>query len=82
MLSQSIVLSGMHARLMEREVALHRGILDRAAKRAELKRIIASPNSSDEERIAAQEKLKKQPRDASASRLRRRCALSGRPRGF
>ena len=53
-----------------------------AAKRAELKRIIASPQSSDEERFAAMDKLKKQPRDASATRLRSRCALSGRPRGY
>ena len=53
-----------------------------AARRAELKRIIASPKSSDEERQAAAEKLKKQPRDASPSRMRNRCAISGRPHGF
>jgi small subunit ribosomal protein S14 len=53
-----------------------------AAKRAELKRIIASPKSSDEERVEAMQKLKKQPRDASPVRLRSRCALTGRPRGY
>ena len=53
-----------------------------AARRAELKRIIASPQSTDDERSAAMAKLKKQPRDASATRLRSRCALSGRPRGY
>ena len=52
-----------------------------AAKRAELKKIIASPNSSDEEREAAMVKLQKQPRDASASRMRNRCAITGRPNG-
>jgi small subunit ribosomal protein S14 len=53
-----------------------------AVRRAELKRIIASPKSSDEERREAMDKLKKQPRDASAVRLRSRCALTGRPRGY
>jgi small subunit ribosomal protein S14 len=53
-----------------------------AAKRAELKRIIASPKSSDDERREAMDKLKKQPRDASPVRLRSRCALTGRPRGY
>ena len=52
-----------------------------AARRAELKRIIASPSSSDEEREAAMVKLKKQPRDASPSRMRNRCAITGRPNG-
>ena len=53
-----------------------------AAKRAELKQIIASPKSSDEGRRQAMDKLKKQPRDASPVRMRSRCALSGRPRGY
>lgn len=53
-----------------------------AAKRAELKKIIASPNSSDEERREAQQKLQKIPRDASPVRLNNRCAITGRPRGF
>ena len=53
-----------------------------AARRAELKRIIASPKSSDEERQLAADKLKKMPRDASPTRLRNRCAISGRPHGF
>jgi small subunit ribosomal protein S14 len=53
-----------------------------AARRVELKQIIASPKSSDEERRQAMDKLKKQPRDASPVRMRSRCALSGRPRGY
>ncbi|MEC9375661.1 MAG: 30S ribosomal protein S14 [Pseudomonadota bacterium] len=53
-----------------------------AAKRAELKRIIISPKSSEEEKKAASDKLKKLPRDSSPSRLRNRCAISGRPNGF
>ncbi|MDH3645557.1 MAG: 30S ribosomal protein S14 [Gammaproteobacteria bacterium] len=53
-----------------------------AAKRAQLKAIILSPKSTDEERRNAQIKLQKQPRDASASRQRNRCAITGRPHGF
>ena len=41
-----------------------------AERRAELKRIIKSPNSSDEERMDAQYELNRQPRDASPVRVR------------
>lgn len=50
-----------------------------AEKRAALKAIIANPNVSDEERWEAQMKLQKLPRDASPSRLRNRCQVTGRP---
>lgn len=53
-----------------------------AAKRTELKRIIKSPRSSAEEVAAAVEKLAKLPRDASPTRQRNRCSLSGRPHGY
>jgi small subunit ribosomal protein S14 len=49
------------------------------AKRDELKAIIASPTVSMEDKWNAQVALQKQPRDASASRGRSRCALTGRP---
>ncbi|WP_269859443.1 30S ribosomal protein S14 [Streptomyces sp. RPT161] len=52
-----------------------------AQRRAELKEIIASPQSSDEERLAAQRELRRQPRDASATRVRNRDSVDGRPRG-
>jgi small subunit ribosomal protein S14 len=52
-----------------------------AARRAELKAIISSPRTSDEERAAAQLELRRQPRDASATRLRNRDSVDGRPRG-
>ncbi|MGI5511461.1 30S ribosomal protein S14 [Streptomyces sp. CA-106131] len=52
-----------------------------AARRAELKTIISSPRTSDDERAAAQRELRRQPRDASATRLRNRDAVDGRPRG-
>ena len=53
-----------------------------AKKRAVLKEIIRSVSSSDEERLAAQAKLNAMPRDASATRMRNRCAITGRPHGF
>jgi small subunit ribosomal protein S14 len=53
-----------------------------AKKRAVLKEIIRSVSSTDEERLEAQAKLNAMPRDASATRLRNRCAITGRPHGY
>jgi len=53
-----------------------------AARRAKLKAIVIDPNSSDEERLEAVAKLAGMPRDASPTRLRNRCAITGRPRGY
>jgi small subunit ribosomal protein S14 len=52
-----------------------------AAKRAQLKETIRSPKSTDAEREEALAKLQALPRDASPSRQRKRCAITGRPRG-
>lgn len=52
-----------------------------ADRRAELKAVIASPSTSPDRRLAAQAELRRQPRDASAVRLRNRDAVDGRPRG-
>jgi small subunit ribosomal protein S14 len=53
-----------------------------AAKRARLKEIIRKPTSSPAEREAAVAALQALPRDSSKSRMRNRCAITGRPRGF
>ncbi|KGF19198.1 MULTISPECIES: 30S ribosomal protein S14 [Corynebacterium] len=53
-----------------------------AERRAELKAIIKSPNTSDEDRAEAQFELNRQPRDASPVRVRNRDAADGRPRGY
>ncbi len=53
-----------------------------AVKRAELKAVLANPAATDEEFFAAQKKLAKLPRNSSKIRIRNRCSLSGRPRGF
>ena len=53
-----------------------------AERRQELKAIIKNPNVSDEERLEAQFKLNRQPRDAPPVRVRNRDAHDGRPRGY
>lgn len=52
-----------------------------AESRAELKRIIRSPETPVALRIQAQAELARQPRDASPVRVRNRDAVDGRPRG-
>ncbi len=52
------------------------------AKRAELKAILLNPKTTDVEFFAAQKKLSKLPRNSSPVRIRNRCSLSGRPRGY
>ncbi len=52
-----------------------------AATRAKLKETIRSPKSSPDERAAAQAKLQALPRDASPTRQRKRCQITGRSRG-
>ena len=67
------------ASMINREKKRAKTVNKYAAKRMALKAIIKTPDSSDEERWDAQIKLQKQPRDASASRQVRRCAITGRP---
>ncbi|MEU4093675.1 30S ribosomal protein S14 [Streptomyces sp. NPDC026673] len=52
-----------------------------AVRRAELKDVLRDPASTPEERSAARRELDRQPRDASATRVRNRDSLDGRPRG-
>jgi small subunit ribosomal protein S14 len=67
--------------MVEREKHRARTVKKYAAKRAQLKELIRSPRTSPEERAAAQAKLQSMPRDASPSRQRKRCAITGRSRG-
>jgi small subunit ribosomal protein S14 len=58
-------------------------VVERYAKRrAELKKIILSGTASEAEKTAARVELDKQPRNASATRLRNRDVADGRPRGY
>jgi len=53
-----------------------------AAKRTELKAVLINPAATDEEFFAAQKQLQKLPRNSSPTRVRNRCSMSGRPRGY
>lgn len=53
-----------------------------AAKRAELKAVINSGKTSDEDKDEARRKLSALPRNSSPIRIRNRCLLTGRPRAF
>lgn len=53
-----------------------------AEKRAKLKAIIKDQNIPAEERFHAVLKLAELPRNSSKTRVRNRCALSGRPRSY
>ncbi|MGW8668533.1 30S ribosomal protein S14 [Streptomyces niveus] len=52
-----------------------------AARRAELKEIVSRPATPEPERLAALAELRRQPRDASATRVRNRDSVDGRSRG-
>ncbi|MFJ9554362.1 30S ribosomal protein S14 [Nocardiopsis sp. NPDC101807] len=52
-----------------------------AERRAELKRLIKNPRTDEEARAAALAELRRQPRDASATRVRNRDSVDGRARG-
>lgn len=67
--------------MIEREKRREKLVKQHAAKRAKLKETIRSPKSTDAEREEAQRKLAALPRDSAASRVRNRCAITGRPRG-
>jgi small subunit ribosomal protein S14 len=51
------------------------------AKRKELKAVIADQTRSMDERMEAQARLQALPRNSNPTRLRNRCAQTGRPRG-
>ena len=53
-----------------------------AAKRAELKSIIDDESTSIEDRFEASLKLAELPRNSSPTRIRNRCQVTGRPRGY
>ena len=68
--------------MIARENKRNKTVQKYAAKRAELKEIIRSPASSQEQVDTALAALQKMPRNASSSRLRNRCNLTGRPHGY
>jgi small subunit ribosomal protein S14 len=67
--------------MVERETRRLKVAKKYAVKRAALKKIVLSVTATDEEKWEAQVKLQKLPRDASPTRQRRRCQVTGRPHG-
>jgi small subunit ribosomal protein S14 len=67
--------------LINREDKRRKVVAKFAAKRAELMAIATDAKRSDDERADARAKVQALPRNASPSRLRNRCKLTGRPRG-
>ena len=67
--------------MVEREKKRAKAVQRYAKKRAELKAIINDRSASEEDRWEAQQSLQKLPRNASPSRQRRRCRVTGRPHG-
>ena len=53
-----------------------------AATRAALKKIVSDPRMPEEKKQEAVHRLQKLPRDASPSRIRNRCQVTGRSRGY
>lgn len=68
--------------MVNRELKRIRLVNKFAAKRAELKAIMKNMSLSDEERTIARDKFNMMPRDASPSRVRNRCNITGRPHGY
>ena len=67
--------------MIEREKKRAQLVKRYANKRAEIKAVLKDANATDDDRWEAQLRLQKLPRDASPSRQRRRCRLTGRPHG-
>ncbi len=67
--------------MVNREIKRAKLVEKFAEKRKSLKETIANLLLTDDERWEAQKQLQMLPRNASPTRLRLRCRVSGRPRG-
>jgi small subunit ribosomal protein S14 len=68
--------------IINREAKRARMAAKYQAKRAALKKVIHDVNASDDERETALADIQKIPRNASPVRERKRCRVTGRPRGY
>jgi len=67
--------------LINRQLKREKLVRKVAKKRAALQSLLVNPKLSDEDKYAARLKLQALPRNGNPTRLRNRCALTGRPRG-
>ena len=68
--------------LINRQLKREKLVAKYAKKRAALEAVVANAKVSDDDRFEARLKLQALPRNANPTRLRNRCALTGRPRGY
>jgi small subunit ribosomal protein S14 len=68
--------------MINREIKREKLVKKYAVKRAELKKEMLNPTLSYEERQEAAKKFHALPRNSSASRMRNRCNITGRPHGY
>ena len=68
--------------MVARDAARRKAVEKYAEKRRALKQVIRSPGSGSEEVAQAVLALQKLPRDSSPCRVRNRCFITGRPRGY
>ena len=68
--------------VIQRALKRERLVKKYAAKRTELKKVLADPNDSEDAFYAAQRALTKLPRNSSLVRKKNRCSISGRPRAY
>lgn len=67
---------------LEKNAKRKKLVVKYAAKRAALKAVTMNENLPLEERFAARLKLAELPRNSAAIRVRNRCEVTGRPRGY
>ena len=68
--------------MIERQKKRERMVAQYAARRAALNETINDQSKPMEERFKATLKLAELPRNSSATRLKNRCELTGRPRAY
>ncbi len=68
--------------MIERDKRRRALVAKYAARRAELCAMVRNAKLSEETRHDAMLQLQKLPRDSSYVRIRNRCQLTGRPRGY
>lgn len=68
--------------MIERDVKRKRLVKQNSSRRARLKAIARDKSIAAEDRFKAQLQLAELPRNSSPNRMRNRCQLTGRPRGF
>jgi small subunit ribosomal protein S14 len=67
--------------LINRNYKRQKMVAKYAKKREALEAIVNNSRMSDEDRFAARLKIQALPRNSNQTRVRNRCAITGRPRG-